>query len=108
MITRNLPFAAPLVRTVVLAIAGALLLAAAPTHAEDATTTRECYRSIRQCQKSRCKGESGQTQVSCMRECNREYETCVGGAGTGVFNLPNLTETPTKRERKRDLKREHP
>lgn len=46
-----------------------------------------------------------------MRQCNREYETCVSGAGasggtggTGsIFNIPDRILTPNK---PRDMKRD--
>jgi hypothetical protein len=106
------------VRAFQLAIAAlAVVLAAAwtapPAGADEAATYHECYRSIRSCQKSRCGQASGTDQVSCIRQCNREYETCVSGAGGGggdlgsVLGIPEKLSTPTtKRERKRDMRRQ--
>lgn len=47
------------------------------------TTFRECYKSAHSCQKSRCKALDGRDQVTCMQQCNREYETCTSHASTG-------------------------
>ncbi len=100
-------------------LASASLLAAAlvamawpaPARAEDASTYRECYKSIRRCQKSRCGSSDGTEQVSCMRQCNREYETCVNGAGGGggmgsILNIPDKLTTPSSKQRKRDVHRQ--
>jgi hypothetical protein len=67
------------------------------------TTARQCYKSVRACQKQRCSKIEDQDQVSCMRQCNREYETCVSGAGAGtsggigsVLGSPEKLLTPNK------------
>jgi hypothetical protein len=63
------------------------------------TTFRECYKSIRSCQKSRCRTLDGEDQVTCIRQCNREYETCVSGAGGSsgsVLDFPGKLLTPAK------------
>jgi len=80
--------------------------------AAEASTYHECYRSIRQCQKSRCAKIDGSEQVGCVRQCNREYETCIGGAGgagggiDSILNLPNKLDTPTTKQRKREIHRQ--
>jgi len=81
-----------------------------PARAAQASTYHECYRSIRQCQKSRCAKTDGSEQVSCVRQCNSEYETCVGGAGGGatvgsILNIPDKLTTPTTKQHKRDVRR---
>lgn len=82
-----------------------------PVAAAEASTYHECYRSIRECQKSRCGKDSGSEQVDCIRQCNREYETCVGGAGGAgsagsILNIPDKLTTPTTKQRKRDVRRQ--
>lgn len=47
------------------------------------TTFRECYKSAHSCQKSRCKALDGHEQVTCMQQCNREYESCASRAKSG-------------------------
>jgi hypothetical protein len=84
---------------------GMVVCSALPTRADQAATAHECYRSIRSCQKSRCGSAAGSDQVSCMRQCNKEYETCVSGAGTGTSSgFPTKLETP-RTTRKRDIPR---
>jgi hypothetical protein len=90
---------------VLITIIGAVAWSAQPTRADQAATSHECYRSIRSCQKSRCGGAAGSDQVNCMRQCNKEYETCVSSAGTGIYSgFPTKLETPGT-ERKRDIHR---
>jgi hypothetical protein len=74
------------------------------------TTYRDCYKSVRACQKSRCGTIDDADQVTCMRQCNREYETCVSGAGGaagggsgGIFDIPAKILTPNK---PRDMRRD--
>ncbi len=98
-------------RSLAIALVAVGLVSLVPAvHADDAATYHECYRSIRSCQKTRCGHDTGSTQVSCMRECNKEYETCVGGAGGGtlggVLGIPEKLSTPTTKERKRDVRRQ--
>jgi hypothetical protein len=101
-------------RLVLLAGVTALLAAAAlapaadpAAHAADATTYRECYKSIRSCQKSRCSKQDGQEQVSCMQQCNREYDSCAGAAGSGVgaLGFPQKASTPVTKKQRRNLQR---
>jgi hypothetical protein len=90
----------------------ASLLGPAAGHAaegDEPTTYRHCYKSVRACQKSRCGTIDDEDQVTCMRQCNREYETCVSGAGAGtdggtgsIFDIPDKILTPNK---PRDMRR---
>jgi len=101
-------------RIVQLAGVTALLAAAAlfpsvdqAAHAADATTYRECYKSIRSCQKSRCGKLDGQEQVTCIQQCNREYESCAGAAGSGgsVLGFPQKASTPVTKKQRRNMQR---
>src|SRR5262245_16332613 len=81
------------------ALVAAALLSPSTGRAADSqpTTTQECYRSIRSCQKSRCAKLGGQEQVTCMEQCYREYETCARGAQGGLgggINIPRSEATP--------------
>jgi hypothetical protein len=76
-------------------------------YAVDAATYRECYKSIRSCQKSRCGKEDGQEQVTCMQQCNREYESCTGAAGSAgsVLGFPQKASTPVTKKQRRNMER---
>jgi hypothetical protein len=90
-----------------LIMALAITTSAPPASAADPSPYRDCYRSLRKCQKSRCAQIDGSEQVKCIRQCNREYETCVSGAGgTGsIRNIPDKLTTPTSKKRKREIQR---
>jgi hypothetical protein len=65
-------------------VAAALQAASAPAAEANAPTTfQECYRSTHTCQKARCKALDGHEQVTCMQQCNREYESCASHAKSG-------------------------
>ena len=70
-------------RVLTILAASLLLAAAAAAQSGDATTYEDCFRSLRTCQKKRCGNAAGQEQVTCVRQCAREYDTCVNGAGAG-------------------------
>ena len=74
---RRVALAALLVTALLLPIAGRAKDPGAPT------TFRECYKSAHSCQKSRCKALDGHDQVTCMQQCNREYESCTSAAKSG-------------------------
>ncbi|MEO8606162.1 MAG: hypothetical protein ABI629_26560 [bacterium] len=62
----------------------------------EAATFGQCYKSIRACQKGRCSKADDQDQVACVRQCNREYETCVSGAGAGSGSVGDILGFPKK------------
>ncbi|HSQ01370.1 MAG TPA: hypothetical protein VL049_29465 [Candidatus Dormibacteraeota bacterium] len=82
-----------------------LVGAAQPT---EPTTYRECYKSIRACQKSRCSQQDGAEQVSCMQQCGREYDSCTSAAGSGgsVLGFPQKGSTPVTKKERRNMQRQ--
>lgn len=56
---------------------------AARAQTDPATSYHDCYKSLRSCQKQRCHDEVDLKQVECVRQCSREYDTCVSGARSG-------------------------
>ena len=73
----------------------------------DATTYRDCYKSIRSCQKERCSKQDGAEQVTCMQQCNREYESCTSAAGSGgsAHGYPQKASTPVSKKERRNMQR---
>jgi hypothetical protein len=59
---------------------------------------RECFKSLRSCQKSRCGKLDGPEQVSCVQQCGREYDSCAGAAqgGNSAAKFPSKDATPAQ------------